>query len=73
MATSKFDILFDLVTKLFDLHYCPKNFQESWTSAWLWPSLVMIDFVILEILWNYRTNKQTDKHEQPTYLPKFGK
>ena len=24
-----------------------------------------------EILWNFRTNRQTDKHDQPAYLPKW--
>ena len=61
MTLSQFDLFCDLVTYLFDLHSCPTNLQESWTSACLWPSLVMIDWVVLEILWNFRTNKQTDR------------
>ena len=54
------------MTSLFDLYSCPTNLQESWTSTWLWPSLVMIDWVVLEILWNYRTNKQTNTTNEHT-------
>ena len=35
----------------------------------------MIDWVVYEILWNFRTNKQTDKQmkgqSEIAYLPKF--
>ena len=34
--------------------------KSTWPQPCLWPSLVMVDWVVLEILWNFRTNRQTN-------------
>ena len=31
----------------------------------LWQSIAIIGWLVLEIWWNYLTNKQTGKHDQP--------